>query len=211
MKLLVKLKSFAFGKMLKLQIALKTAMKLVCAGPGQRIVGALKSYSHVDRDAARVTTDIHQGLEARVGGWLNQVRARVRFGALCPEQQNDLRRDYESARVAVALAIENAISARNALAEGMKAAIEEAKELSGLDGKPVEYKMSIKPETIDRKEAATAAMLNCLAMDCLLRRSGRTLLASLKDRGEDMTQGRGKKALFEAVEAERGRYKRISV
>ena len=78
-------------------------------------------------------------------------------------------------------------------------------------GKPVEYKMSIKPETIDRKEAATAAMLNCLAMDCLLRRSGRTLLASLKDRGEDMTQGRGKKALFEAVEAERGRYKRISV
>lgn len=132
-------------------------------------------------------------------------------GKPLPEQQNDLRRDYESARVAVALAIENAISARNALAEGMKAAIEEAKELSGLDGKPVEYKMSIKPETIDRKEAATAAMLNCLAMDCLLRRSGRTLLASLKDRGEDMSQGRGKKALFEAVEAERGRYKRISI
>jgi Xaa-Pro aminopeptidase len=33
---------------------------------------------------------IHEGLEARVGGWLNQVRARVRYGALCPEQQRDL-------------------------------------------------------------------------------------------------------------------------
>ena len=53
-----------------------------------------------------------------------------------PEQQNDLRRDYESARVAVALSIENVISARNALAQGMLTAIEEAKELSGLDGKP---------------------------------------------------------------------------
>src|SRR5215207_1801504 len=27
---------------------------------------------------------IHQGLEQRVAGWLNQVRARVRYGALCP-------------------------------------------------------------------------------------------------------------------------------
>jgi Xaa-Pro aminopeptidase len=33
---------------------------------------------------------IHEGLESRVGGWLNQVRARVRYGALCPEQQRDL-------------------------------------------------------------------------------------------------------------------------
>jgi Xaa-Pro aminopeptidase len=33
---------------------------------------------------------IHQGLEQRVAGWLNQVRARVRYGALCPEQQSDL-------------------------------------------------------------------------------------------------------------------------
>lgn len=33
---------------------------------------------------------IHAGLEARVAGWLNQVRARVRYGALCPEQQSDL-------------------------------------------------------------------------------------------------------------------------
>jgi Xaa-Pro aminopeptidase len=33
---------------------------------------------------------IHEGLAQRVAGWLNQVRARVRYGALCPEQQRDL-------------------------------------------------------------------------------------------------------------------------
>lgn len=33
---------------------------------------------------------IHTGLAARVEGWLNQVRARVRYGALCPAQQDDL-------------------------------------------------------------------------------------------------------------------------
>lgn len=33
---------------------------------------------------------IHSGLEQRVAGWLNQVRARVRYGALCPENQRDL-------------------------------------------------------------------------------------------------------------------------
>ena len=33
---------------------------------------------------------IHPGLEQRVAGWLNQVRARVRYGALCPEEQRDL-------------------------------------------------------------------------------------------------------------------------
>ena len=32
----------------------------------------------------------HAGLAARVEGWLNQVRARVRYGALCPAQQGDL-------------------------------------------------------------------------------------------------------------------------
>ncbi|MDQ7955672.1 MAG: aminopeptidase P N-terminal domain-containing protein [Pseudomonadota bacterium] len=32
----------------------------------------------------------HAGLETRVDGWLQKVRARVRFGALCPEQQRDL-------------------------------------------------------------------------------------------------------------------------
>jgi Xaa-Pro aminopeptidase len=32
----------------------------------------------------------HPGLAARVDGWLNPVRARARFGALCPAQQSDL-------------------------------------------------------------------------------------------------------------------------
>jgi Xaa-Pro aminopeptidase len=32
----------------------------------------------------------HKGLETRVDGWLNSVRARVRFGALCPAQQHDI-------------------------------------------------------------------------------------------------------------------------
>ena len=33
---------------------------------------------------------IHSGLESLVNGWLQSVRARVRYGALCPEQQRDL-------------------------------------------------------------------------------------------------------------------------
>ncbi len=32
----------------------------------------------------------HTGLEGRVDGWLQSVRARVRFGALCPDLQRDL-------------------------------------------------------------------------------------------------------------------------
>ena len=32
----------------------------------------------------------HDGLESRVEGWLKPVRARVRFGALCPDQQRDV-------------------------------------------------------------------------------------------------------------------------
>ncbi len=32
----------------------------------------------------------HKGLESQVDGWLQAVRARVRFGALCPERQRDL-------------------------------------------------------------------------------------------------------------------------
>src|SRR6185436_6419695 len=32
----------------------------------------------------------HKGLETRVDGWLSAVRARVRYGALCPEEQRDL-------------------------------------------------------------------------------------------------------------------------
>ncbi len=43
-----------------------------------------------NRDAVWYPFAIHEGLEARVAGWLNQVRARVRYGALCPELQHDL-------------------------------------------------------------------------------------------------------------------------
>jgi Xaa-Pro aminopeptidase len=43
-----------------------------------------------NRDAVWFPFAIHQGLEERVAGWLNRVRARVRYGALCPEQQRDL-------------------------------------------------------------------------------------------------------------------------
>ncbi|AEG94895.1 aminopeptidase P N-terminal domain-containing protein [Ramlibacter tataouinensis] len=43
-----------------------------------------------NRDAVWYPFAIHEGLEARVGGWLNKVRARVRYGALCPQQQRDL-------------------------------------------------------------------------------------------------------------------------
>ena len=43
-----------------------------------------------NRDVVWYPFAIHQGLEQRVAGWLNQVRARVRYGALCPEQQRDL-------------------------------------------------------------------------------------------------------------------------
>ncbi len=32
----------------------------------------------------------HPGLPARVDGWLNSLRARVRFGVLCPDQQRDV-------------------------------------------------------------------------------------------------------------------------
>ena len=43
-----------------------------------------------NRDTEWFPFAIHPGLEGRVAGWLNQVRARVRYGALCPEQQRDL-------------------------------------------------------------------------------------------------------------------------
>jgi Xaa-Pro aminopeptidase len=33
---------------------------------------------------------VHKGLESQVDGWLNAVRARVRYGALCPQEQRDL-------------------------------------------------------------------------------------------------------------------------
>jgi Xaa-Pro aminopeptidase len=69
------------------------------AAPAALKVDAAHSIDELDaqmpkllenRDAVWYPFAIHDGLEARVGGWLNQVRARVRYGALCPEQQRDL-------------------------------------------------------------------------------------------------------------------------
>ncbi|MFM2036537.1 MAG: hypothetical protein RL459_1802 [Pseudomonadota bacterium] len=64
-------------------------------------LGVDKAYSNADLDtrlpkllesceAVWFAFATHPGLETRVAGWLNKVRARVRFGALCPEQQRDL-------------------------------------------------------------------------------------------------------------------------
>jgi Xaa-Pro aminopeptidase len=69
------------------------------AAPAALGVDAAHSVSELDaqmpkllenRDAVWYPFAIHEGLETRVTGWLNQVRARVRYGALCPEQQRDL-------------------------------------------------------------------------------------------------------------------------
>jgi Xaa-Pro aminopeptidase len=43
-----------------------------------------------NRDAVWYPFAIHDALEARVAGWLAKVRARVRYGALCPQDQRDL-------------------------------------------------------------------------------------------------------------------------
>jgi Xaa-Pro aminopeptidase len=69
------------------------------AAPAALGVDAAHSASELDtqlskllenRDAVWYPFAIHEGLESRVGGWLNQVRSRARYGALCPEQQRDL-------------------------------------------------------------------------------------------------------------------------
>lgn len=41
----------------------------------------------------------HAGLAARVEGWMDQVRARVRYGALCPAQQGDLCQPLDEMRL----------------------------------------------------------------------------------------------------------------
>jgi Xaa-Pro aminopeptidase len=43
-----------------------------------------------NRSAVWTPFATHKGLEGRVDGWLNKVRARVRYGALCPDTQRDL-------------------------------------------------------------------------------------------------------------------------
>ncbi len=42
------------------------------------------------RDVVWYPFATHKALETRVDGWLGALRARVRYGALCPEQQRDL-------------------------------------------------------------------------------------------------------------------------
>ncbi len=42
------------------------------------------------RDVVWYPFATHAGLETRIDGWLSSLRARVRFGALCPDQQRDL-------------------------------------------------------------------------------------------------------------------------
>ncbi|MDD2811375.1 aminopeptidase P N-terminal domain-containing protein [Rhodoferax sp.] len=41
-------------------------------------------------DAVWTPFAIHKGLETRLEGWLSSLRARVRYGALCPQTQRDL-------------------------------------------------------------------------------------------------------------------------
>lgn len=42
-----------------------------------------------NREAVWYPFATHAGLETRVGGWLDKVRARARFGVLCPQAQRD--------------------------------------------------------------------------------------------------------------------------
>ena len=69
------------------------------AAPAALAVDAALSTTELDTSLPRLLENksavwypfaIHKGLETRVDGWLNAVRARVRFGALCPEVQQDL-------------------------------------------------------------------------------------------------------------------------
>ena len=69
------------------------------AAPQALGVDAAHPVTELDRELPRLLENksvlwfpfgIHQGLESRIEGWLSQVRARSRMGALCPEQQRDL-------------------------------------------------------------------------------------------------------------------------
>ncbi len=67
--------------------------------PGGLAVDAAYSVAELDaqmpklmdgRDVVWFPFGIHKGLESRVDGWLASLRARVRYGSLCPERQHDL-------------------------------------------------------------------------------------------------------------------------
>ena len=69
------------------------------AAPGMLGVHSALSINELDAQMPKLLENkgavwypfgIHDGLEARVAGWLTKVRARVRYGALCPERQQDL-------------------------------------------------------------------------------------------------------------------------
>ena len=69
------------------------------AAPAVLGMGAALSSKELDTQMPRLLDSrqvvwypfaIHKGLETKVDGWLNSLRARVRLGAMCPEQQRDL-------------------------------------------------------------------------------------------------------------------------
>ena len=69
------------------------------AAPAQMSVDAAYSVAELDaqlpalldgRDVVWYPFATHKALETRIDGWLGSLRARVRYGALCPEQQRDL-------------------------------------------------------------------------------------------------------------------------
>jgi Xaa-Pro aminopeptidase len=69
------------------------------AAPGALGVDTAFSVTELDnrmpalldgRDVVWYPFATHKGLETQVDGWLNTVRARVRYGTLVPEQQRDL-------------------------------------------------------------------------------------------------------------------------
>ena len=69
------------------------------AAPATLAVDAAFSVADIDAHLPKLLDNrsvvwypfaIHKGLETRVDGWLNALRARVRYGAMVPEQQRDL-------------------------------------------------------------------------------------------------------------------------
>jgi Xaa-Pro aminopeptidase len=69
------------------------------AAPAQFGIDASFSVADIDtrlptlmdgRNAVWYPFATHKGLETRVDGWLSGLRARVRYGALCPQTQRDL-------------------------------------------------------------------------------------------------------------------------
>lgn len=69
------------------------------AAPAQLGVDAAYAVTELDarlpelldgRDVVWYPFATHKALETRIDGWLGSLRSRVRYGALCPEQQRDL-------------------------------------------------------------------------------------------------------------------------